>query len=320
MQMSQNYGNLFVSSIATVALALFLLSSEAASETMPSEMYDQETLDAIGTALEFVKSSPTFAFDGIEETLEVDSVAVLESFPQQYRIQIIFDSAHGGFGDREGQVLTMAITPHTIDILVIENHVDSAVIDDKWDEINQQFVLKSPSGDGMQTAYKLGAPIELHLGETAFIEMVNLQIQILDIEDSRCPADVVCVWEGEVRVTVNVSQGGTDKEFVLTTNGKEKQVLSSDSSTYLMELKEVRPYPVSSHTISDSEYIVTLMISESESLSPIQQVLAGVLSHDVVCSDEFVLIQKISNQSPACVSPLTAEMLLERGWAFPDTN
>jgi hypothetical protein len=43
---------------------------------------------------------------------------------------LAFDSAHGGFGNREGQMMTQAITHHKIDIIVSEGKVISAVTDE----------------------------------------------------------------------------------------------------------------------------------------------------------------------------------------------
>ncbi|PIW33478.1 MAG: hypothetical protein COW27_00480 [Nitrosopumilales archaeon CG15_BIG_FIL_POST_REV_8_21_14_020_37_12] len=65
-----------------------------------------------------------------------------ESFPPQYMFTMAFDSSHGGYGNREGQMLTQAITHHKMDIVVSEGNVISAVTDKTWDEINHQYVLK----------------------------------------------------------------------------------------------------------------------------------------------------------------------------------
>lgn len=92
----------------------------------------------VSIAKEFVMTAPTFAFDGISESLSVVDVVVLESFPEQYVITLRFDSLHGGYGDRTDQVVTQAITPHTTIVIVVEKQVISAIIDDVWDELNQK--------------------------------------------------------------------------------------------------------------------------------------------------------------------------------------
>lgn len=95
-------------------------------------------------ARNFVVAAPTFAFDGMEDTLSIGSISVLESFPVQYQLEVSFTSTHGGFGNRTGQIVTQALTPHVVDVLISEGNVISAVIDDTWDEMNHQFVLKAP--------------------------------------------------------------------------------------------------------------------------------------------------------------------------------
>ncbi len=95
------------------------------------------TKAVLGIAQEFIKSSPTFAFDGMPETLEVELVAIRESFPEQYVIEADFDSLHGGYGDRTDQMVIQVITPHTMNLVVINGEVTSAILDGKWDELNQ---------------------------------------------------------------------------------------------------------------------------------------------------------------------------------------
>ncbi len=95
-------------------------------------------------ALDFVRESSTFAFDGMEDSLSVGDISVLESFPEQFQLKVSFTSTHGGFGNRDGQIVTQVLTPHVIDILISEGRVISAVTDGQWDEINHQYVLKEP--------------------------------------------------------------------------------------------------------------------------------------------------------------------------------
>lgn len=105
--------------------------------------YDDQTITEI--ANEFVLSSPTFAFDGMEDTLEFGPITILESFPEQYLLDVMFTSSHGGFGDRTDQIVTQALTPHVMEIIISEGTVISAVTDGAWDELNNQYVLKAPN-------------------------------------------------------------------------------------------------------------------------------------------------------------------------------
>ena len=50
-------------------------------------------------------------------------------------------------------------------------------------------------------AAPLGDPFQLRINQTAVIIPDNISISFLDVrEDSRCPASVACVWQGQVTV------------------------------------------------------------------------------------------------------------------------
>lgn len=84
-----------------------------------------------------------------------------------------------------------------------------------------------------------------------------LAFSIIEINDSRCPSDVICVWQGmaELKIEVNSPVNGT---LVLNTYNHLNDTLGN----YSFELKDVSPYPISTTTIDPEDYIVTLKISE----------------------------------------------------------
>lgn len=95
---------------------------------------------AIEIAKNFTVQAPTFKYDGILDTLNVTDSKILESFPVQYVITLTFDSTHAGYGNREGQILAQVITPHIAVVKVENGNVISAIIDNKWDELNQESI------------------------------------------------------------------------------------------------------------------------------------------------------------------------------------
>lgn len=129
------------------------------SENVPEKLYEireklQTTVlsfldenwtivEPVRVAQDFAVSSPTFVFDGMKETLQVRLNSVVEISPPEYVIHAKFDSRHGGYGDRTGQIVTQAITPHLMEIVVSEGKVISAVIDGRWDEITQTPINES---------------------------------------------------------------------------------------------------------------------------------------------------------------------------------
>ena len=62
-------------------------------------------------------------------------------------------------------------------------------------------------------------------------------------------------------------------------------------------------------------YIVSLD-SDSQILSPLQQVHTGVKPTQVTCHSGLELVLKQSNGDPVCVKPNNLEKLLSRGWAI----
>lgn len=130
--------------IAAGAASVYFIPVQTQLTSIPTTPEEQEQLDALGVAQRFIVTSPTFAFDGDINTLITEYSGSTKSIPPQHLFQASFDSSHGGFGNREGQMLTQAITPHKVDIIVSEGAVISAVTDELWDELNHQYVLKKP--------------------------------------------------------------------------------------------------------------------------------------------------------------------------------
>lgn len=90
-------------------------------------------------AREYVLNSPTFGFDGMEETLKLVATNTMRC-PCCWEFVFEFDGRHSGYGDRTGLVLLQVITPHTARIVVQEGDVASAVLDGKWDMTEQGMI------------------------------------------------------------------------------------------------------------------------------------------------------------------------------------
>ena len=92
---------------------------------------------------------------------------------------------------------------------------------------------------------------QLALGQTGDFGPVDLTPISVD-EDSRCPANVQCIWAGQVRVKVLVEPAGAD-HAVFATRG---QPLGVDGGTLLLE--QVSPQRSSTAQIPPSHYSFTL--------------------------------------------------------------
>ena len=90
----------------------------------------------------YVRNSPTFQFDGIEDTFKLESVREIQFCPGCYEYTFYFESRHPGVGDRTGvQPLRDIITPHRAVInLTYETNVVMGVLDESWD-IGRQLII-----------------------------------------------------------------------------------------------------------------------------------------------------------------------------------
>ncbi|HUP24741.1 MAG TPA: hypothetical protein VNB06_17615 [Thermoanaerobaculia bacterium] len=66
----------------------------------------------------------------------------------------------------------------------------------------------------------LGVPFELRLGDSARLASTRLELRFdAVVEDSRCPADVTCVWAGNAHLRLTASLSGTPTVLDLHTHG-----------------------------------------------------------------------------------------------------
>ena len=100
----------------------------------------------------------------------------------------------------------------------------------------------------------LDKQIKIVFGNT--IHFDELELYFYDIEDSRCPLDVVCIWEGQVTVMIYVNNQ-TDKIPVHFTLGDTISYITP----YRITLIDVEPHPISTEK---PEYIATLSISKNQ--------------------------------------------------------
>jgi hypothetical protein len=144
----------------------------------------------------------------------------------------------------------------------------------------------------------LSRPFNLAVNQTAYIESADLAVKFVKVtEDSRCPSDVVCVWEGRVSILVDlmqVSSGSGIGQFTLSLGGG--QVSTGSFGNYSIRLLDVQPYPVSTVEISPSDYVTTLVIDSSGG--------EQVLSHGV-------LVKAVTSIAP--VSAIVSGWSVEKG-------
>ncbi|MBD3260842.1 MAG: hypothetical protein GF334_04065 [Candidatus Altiarchaeales archaeon] len=92
---------------------------------------------SLNRAREFVRNSPSYAFDG--GNLRFIDSSNLEC-RYCWRYDFAFDSLHPGYGNRSNHDLKQLITPHNVSVVVEWGVVVWARIDSEYDMINQRKI------------------------------------------------------------------------------------------------------------------------------------------------------------------------------------
>jgi hypothetical protein len=91
----------------------------------------------------------------------------------------------------------------------------------------------------------------------------DVQVTFQDIADSRCPTDVVCVWEGQAEVGLAVVFESNDSPtlFTLIKRAGYEELADTTLNGYHFNLLEVNPYPDSAGDLPQKEdYTIRLLI------------------------------------------------------------
>jgi hypothetical protein len=99
-----------------------------------------------------------------------------------------------------------------------------------------------------------GALFTLHVGETRVVEGLTVGFNGV-LADSRCPRDVVCIWEGNAEAQIAAAAPGHDPAtLVLNTS----PMFATGDKIQLLLLE---PYPFSQYPPAPEDYVVTLIVS-----------------------------------------------------------
>ncbi|AJW70245.1 hypothetical protein [Nitrosopumilus adriaticus] len=130
-------------------------------------------------------------------------------------------------------------------------------------EIKPRSILAGISGLGTIDPFKRPSEIkpsyDPYVVEIPFDQTIryeNLELYFYDTEDSRCPMDVTCIWEGQVTAMIHVKNQTHKISGYFTPNHTMNYI-----SPYNITLVDIRPYPVSTEK---PNYVVTLEIKKLE--------------------------------------------------------
>lgn len=104
-----------------------------------------------------------------------------------------------------------------------------------------------------------GVAFFLHIGETAVIKGSGTRITFREVtQESRCPSNVTCVWEGDASIDVSLSpdQGPTESR-VLSLSPLNKEARIGD---LVIRFVGLAPYPSAPGPIAPRRYVAELLI------------------------------------------------------------
>jgi hypothetical protein len=118
------------------------------------------------------------------------------------------------------------------------------------------FVFGSVMPTGTQTAQRIKLGIKKQKAVTDGMTMKFVAV----IEDSRCPVGVDCVWEGNAKVQIKISnRKGNSQTFELSTH-PEPQAVTFEG--YEIRLGEVTPRPRAGVSIDPKSYAANFTVTK----------------------------------------------------------
>lgn len=158
-------------------------------------------------AEDFVRGSPTFAFDGIEDSLRLADTLEI-SQPASWTFVFEYDASHAGYGDRAGQVLAQVITPHTASVTVTDGEVVYGTLDNKWDMLEQteQFGVDPDSAVTPEADFTGWVTAVETVGRNGVFGIVHAESQVEKVVDKYA----ITVTEGTAIVGLDGGVVGFD--------------------------------------------------------------------------------------------------------------
>jgi hypothetical protein len=136
--------------------------------------------------------------------------------------------------------------------------------------------------------YSLGEEFTLSVGQSATIKDDGFYLEFKEVkEDSRCPSDVTCIWEGRITCAVTVTIAHYTSGLELVQAGLTEEYTTKEHEGYRISYK-VTPYPRSGQQITRDMYRLHLVISRLPVLS---DVIASILAEPSKYAEAGVVIR-----------------------------
>lgn len=149
------------------------------------------------------------------------------------------------------------------------------------EEMAAKLTLSSTTAGGAVEARRLlvEQPIKNETSILKFdrpLTVGKLVLTLIDVQDSRCPDEAVCITAGEVKLTIGAVEDGVDLEtfeLVLGTvsRGKSSHLIGD----YKVGVRAVQPYPVLDVVTARERYEVALVVARRAGNMTVSEHKAG---------------------------------------------
>jgi hypothetical protein len=113
------------------------------------------------------------------------------------------------------------------------------------------------------TDVTLNEPFQIKVGETAHILGADVFITLDGVaDDSRCPKDVTCIWEGQATVRVSAARASETRSS-LELRTRPESARTARFQQYTVRLTTLAPEPRSNTPIEQKDYVATLVVEET---------------------------------------------------------
>lgn len=117
---------------------------------------------------------------------------------------------------------------------------------------NRSVLIRKPEPE-------LNKEFRIDYGQTVTLQDGSITVQFSHLlSDSRCPKGVECVWAGNAKIKILFNS----KAVKLNTNFQLKSEVHI--SGYEIRLISLAPYPVAHKPIKKSNYVATLLVTQTE--------------------------------------------------------
>ncbi len=152
----------------------------------------------------------------------------------------------------------MKFRNNTIHKAIITFGVVSCVLLSCWQTTYAARPAKQPR------QVRLGHYFNVQSQQEVIVRGSGLRMKFTEVNDSRCPRNVTCVWAGNAAVKLDVSFRGRDRQTItLNTTGTTTMLREQIYHGYRIRLLAVNPYPVSGQPSKAGDYVITLKVSRA---------------------------------------------------------